>query len=143
MYTAEKTARKEIEERGKIQETIRMALAMKKEKEIKKAATLARAEKAGLMASSISKFNSELRKDEMATEEISGKKRTREEKELQEAKRERDQLRYQQKREIERDRRMEVAGKKKTKNQRDEDRDISEKIALGQAQPTSRDAMFD
>ena len=47
-----------------------MALAMKKEKEIKKAATLARAEKAGLMASSISKFNSELRKDEMATEEI-------------------------------------------------------------------------
>lgn len=143
MYTAEKTARKEIEERGKIQETIRMALAMKKEKEIKKAATLARAEKAGLMASSISKFNSELRKDEMATEEISGKKRTREEKELEEAKRERDQLRYQQKREIERDRRMEVAGKKKTKNQRDEDRDISEKIALGQAQPTSRDAMFD
>lgn len=71
-----------------------MALAMKKEKEIKKAATLARAEKAGLMASSISKFNSELRKDEMATEEISGKKRTREEKELEEAKRERDQLRY-------------------------------------------------
>ena len=38
---------------------------------------------------------------------------------------------------------MEVAGKKKSKGLRDEDRDISEKIALGQAQPTSRDAMFD
>lgn len=38
---------------------------------------------------------------------------------------------------------MEAAGKKKTKNARDEDRDISEKIALGQAQPTSRDALFD
>ena len=71
-----------------------MALAMKKEQQIKEAATLARAEKAGLMASSISQFNSELRKtrgDE--TEDISGKKRTAEEKELEEAKRERDALR--------------------------------------------------
>jgi len=92
---------------------------------------LARAEKAGLMASSISKFNSELRKD---TEDVvSGKKRSREEKELEEAKKERDALRYQRKREIERDRRMEVAGKKKSKTTRDEERDISEKIALGQA----------
>eukprot|EP00347_Sterkiella_histriomuscorum_P004365 403360736 len=140
LYTAEKQARKEVEERSKIQETIKMALAMKKEKEIKQAATLARAEKAGLMASSISKFNSELRKD---TEDISGKKRSREEKDLEEAKKERDDLRYQRKREIERDRRMEVAGKKKSKTTRDEERDISEKIALGQAQPTSREAMFD
>lgn len=116
-----------------------MALAMKKEKEIKQAATLARAEKAGLMASSISKFNSELRRDGadrgapgMSTEDIiAGKKRPREEKELEEAKRERDELRYQRKREIERDRRMEVAGKKKSKTTRDEERDISEKIALG------------
>lgn len=38
---------------------------------------------------------------------------------------------------------MEVAGKKKDKSTRDEDRDISEKIALGQAQPTSREANFD
>ena len=38
---------------------------------------------------------------------------------------------------------MEVAGKKKTKDARDDERDISEKIALGQAQPTSKDAMFD
>lgn len=117
-----------------------MALAMKKEKEIREAATLARAEKAGLMASSISKFNSELRKD---TEDLSGKRRAREERDLEEAKRERDALRHQRKREIERDRRMEVAGKKKSKTARDEERDISEKIALGQAQPTSREAMFD
>jgi hypothetical protein len=38
-------------------------MAAKREREIREAATLARAEKAGLMASSISKFNSELRKD--------------------------------------------------------------------------------
>ena len=69
-----------------------MALAMKKEKEIKQAATLARAEKAGLMASSISKFNSELRKGGGdATEDIiTGKKRSREDRELEEAKKERD-----------------------------------------------------
>ena len=92
-----------------------MAMAMKKEKEIKKAATLARAEKAGIMASSISKFNSELRKDE-PTDDVHGKKRTMADREIEEAKRERDNLRYQMKREIERDRRMEVAGKKKSKN---------------------------
>lgn len=103
LYIAEKQARKEVEERAKVQETIKMALAMKKEKEIKQAATLARAEKAGLMASSISKFNSELRRDGaerggatgLTTEDImTGKKRSREEKELEEAKRERDELRY-------------------------------------------------
>lgn len=38
---------------------------------------------------------------------------------------------------------MERAGLKKSKTERDQDRDISEKIALGQAQPTSREAMFD
>jgi SNW domain-containing protein 1 len=123
-----------------------MALAAKKEREIREAATLARAEKAGLMASSISKFNSELRKEGAPSERdeapsssardtdfYSGKKRSREERELEEAKKERDAIRHQRKREIERDRRMEVAGKKNSKSTRDEERDISEKIALGQA----------
>jgi len=113
---------------------------LKKEREIREAATLARAEKAGLMASSISKFNSEIRKDSSSdaseirrtdTEDYTGKKRSREERELEEAKKERDALRHQRKREIERDRRMEVAGKKNSKSLRDDERDISEKIALG------------
>ena len=39
-----------------------MAQALKREEKIKQAATLARAEKEGLMASSFSKLNSELRK---------------------------------------------------------------------------------
>jgi SNW domain-containing protein 1 len=56
---------------------------------------------------------------------------------------EREQLRYQRKREIERERRMEVAGKRQDKEGRDQTRDISEKIALGQAQPSSKDALFD
>lgn len=46
-------------------------------------------------------------------------------------------------REIERDQRLELAGKK-NKRGREEDRDVSERIALGQAaQPTSSEAMFD
>ena len=54
---------------------------------------------------------------------------------------ERDKIRYERKRDIERDRRLEVAGKKAEKMGRE--RDISEKIALGQAQPSSKDQMFD
>lgn len=46
------------------------------------------------MASSLSKFNSELRKDTEDYNHISGKKRSREEKELEEAKKERDALRH-------------------------------------------------
>merc|ERR1719162_109809 len=46
-------------------------------------------------------------------------------------------------REIERDQRLELAGKKNIKG-RDEDRDISERIALGQvSQPTSQEAQYD
>jgi SNW domain-containing protein 1 len=100
MYAAEKQARKEVEERNKVQETIKMALAAKKEREIREAATLVRAEKAGMVASSISKFNSELRKDgesehgSRRDSEYTGKKRSREERELEEAKKERDALRH-------------------------------------------------
>jgi SNW domain-containing protein 1 len=40
------------------------------------------------------------------------------------------------KRELESEQRLEYAGKTKAKVVRDKERDISEKIALGQAQPT-------
>lgn len=92
------------------------------------------------MASSLSQFNSEARKDQSV--DIIGK-RSGTEQNLAEAKRERDAIRYNRKREIERDRRIEVAGNKKAKTSRDMDRDVSEKIALGQAQPTSKEAQFD
>ena len=60
---------------------------------------------------------------------------------MDEALRARNELRAQRKREIERSMRMEAAGKKEDK--RDQERDVSEKIALGQAQPMSKDSMFD
>ena len=63
---------------------------------------------------------------------------------MDEAKRERDEIRRTLRKENERNRRREVAGKNRTKEERDRDRDISEKIALGQAQPTTtRDALYD
>ncbi|EFA85880.1 nuclear receptor coactivator NC0A-62 [Heterostelium album PN500] len=56
---------------------------------------------------------------------------------------ERDRIRLEKKREREREYRMEAAGKKSKMN-RDGDRDISEKIALGQVQATrSEDSIFD
>ena len=72
-----------------------------------------------------------------------GSKRTYKESESEREVRERDAIRSQRRREIIREDRMQRAGLKKTKGERDQDRDISEKIALGQAQPTSREAMFD
>ena len=124
---------------------------MKREEKIKQAATLARAEKEGLMASSFSKLNSEIRhKDEDADESglpLAGKKRPHkdvvEDERSQQEKKERDEIRRLLRKENERTRRREQAGLNKTKNERDADRDISEKIALGQAQPTTRDVMFD
>jgi SNW domain-containing protein 1 len=56
---------------------------------------------------------------------------------------ERNNLRNIRKKEIENQRKMEVSGKRNKINPRDEDRDISEKIALGQAQPSGRDSMID
>ena len=124
---------------------------MKREEKIKQAATLARAEKEGLMASSFSKLNSEIRhKEEDPSDSIAqaGRKRGHRELEEQEQqdreKKERDEIRRLLRKENERTRRREQAGLgNKTKNERDADRDISEKIALGQAQPTTKDVMFD
>ena len=139
LYAAERQARKEAEERNQIQHTIQVAQAMKREEKIKQAATLARAEKEGLMASTFSKLNSELRRaDDPDDDErlpAIGQKRSRKEKEADvkadAEKKEKDEIRRLIRKENERNRRREQAGLKKTKNERDADRDISEKIALG------------
>ena len=65
--------------------------------------------------------------------ELGSKRNRREVEELEEAKKERDEIRRMMRKENERTRRREQAGKNKTKSERDGDRDISEKIALGQA----------
>lgn len=101
------------------------------------------------MASTFSKLNSEIRHNREAESKLTerrddddgspkrladiGKKRHDREDEMEEAKRERDEIRRMLRKENERNRRREQAGLGKSKNERDQDRDISEKIALGQA----------
>ena len=140
LLLAELQARKEVEERNKIKQSHQMLMEIRKEKQIQKDATLARAEKNKLVASSISQLKSELRSSD---NDISQRKRDVKDREKEEARRERDALRRQTRKEIERQRRLEVAGKQDKINPRDDGRDISEKIALGQAQPTSKEMMFD
>lgn len=102
---------------------------MKREEKIKQAATLARAEKEGLMASSFSKLNSEIRRDgEDGSDGEDGKlpnvgKRSRKDRDYDEKrdveKKERDEIRRLLRKENERNRRREQAGLNKTKNERD------------------------
>lgn len=139
---AEIQARKEVEERNKIKQSHHMLMEIRKEKQIQKDAAAAREDKNKLQMSAISQLKSE-RRDNFGSEGIAGRKRDKEEQERQEAMRERDALRKQVRRDVVRQRRMEVAGKQDKDNPRDQERDVSEKIALGQAQPTSKEMMFD
>jgi SNW domain-containing protein 1 len=131
-YIAEKQARKEIEERNKIQKTITYKEFLKQEEKMRDAAALARAEKTKILQTEEEEGDEGRKHKAPLTEEE------------EEAKKERDTFRYINKREQERDRRLDAARNKKSKSARDADRDISEKIALGQAQPTvSKESMYD
>ena len=148
MYAAERQARKETEQRNQLARTYSAAQALQREEAIRKAATLARAEKDGLVASSFSKLNEGIREKKKGEDSpTTGKKRSRKERDNErqedDERRERDEIRRLIRKENERERRREAAGMNKTKNERDADRDISEKIALGQAQPTVKDVMYD
>lgn len=89
------------------------------------------------MASTFSKLNSELRHvqercdDEKEKEALTFGAKVEGQDDDEEAKRERDEIRRMLRKENERNRRREQAGLHKTKGERDQDRDISEKIALG------------
>lgn len=139
LYMTEKQARKEIEERNKIQESIKMVDTLKKEQELKEAAREARQKKLAMAVSNISSVNTTKTEE---TEIMLGNKR-RVDEDLEAMKMERNNLRNIRKKEIENQRRIELSGKRIKANPRDEDRDISETIALGQAQPTGRDFMID
>lgn len=142
MYTAEKEARKEIEERNKVRTNIELVGTMREEENLRNAAAKAREEKLKIMASNISSvaYTDRIRgRDEVG---VHGKRRHDEEG-LEAAQRERDAIRQQKRYEIRRDQRMETAQKKKAKVTKDGEREITEKIALGVAQPTSKETMYD
>jgi len=133
-HIVERQARKEIEERNKIQKTMAYKEYLKQEDKMREAAALAREEKNRILESSA------------APEEDAGKRKEAYplDEEEEQAKKERDMFRYINRREQERDLRLEIARSKKSKTARDAERDISEKIALGQAQPTvSKEGLYD
>jgi len=134
-YIVERKARQEIEDRNKIQKTMAYKEYLKQEERMREAAANARVEKIKIQESNAA----------WGDDDNKGKRRNPYvEPEEDEGKKERDMFRYINKREIERDRRLEVARSKKSKSVRDGERDISEKIALGQAQPTAtQETMYD
>uniref|UniRef100_A0A7S3GK73 SKI-interacting protein SKIP SNW domain-containing protein n=1 Tax=Palpitomonas bilix TaxID=652834 RepID=A0A7S3GK73_9EUKA len=119
LYMAEKNSRMEVEARAKLQKAKAVKEREKMDERMREAAADARAMRAGLSAAA-----------------------TRDEDESEaESRRDRDKIREERRRERERDFRLEQAGKK-TKYSRDNQRDISEKIALGQAKGTGGGEML-
>lgn len=109
IYQAERNAREAVKAREELQKKILLKEGQMYEKKMQDIAAQARMERAQLLK----------------MEKLGKRERSPEE---------RDNLRYERSKEIDRERRIEVA-KKKGRN-RTEEREISEKIALGQARPT-------
>lgn len=116
LYIADRKAREAVEMRAQLEKKMAQKEKEKKEEHLRKLAQKAREERAGIKT--VSKN----------TEEA-----------------ERDGLRYDRQKDRERDRRIsKAAPDKRSKLQRDKDRDISEKIALGMPSAgTSQEAMHD
>ena len=133
----EKNVRKEIEERNKIAQSIQIAAAMKKEKELKEAAKQARMERKSYTNKNSTNNNSSMvysldtsdilnNKEEEGNYLLKNKRERSKDKEEKERK-ERNELREIRKKEIEYERRLELI-----KRYEKEGRDINDKILLGQ-----------
>eukprot|EP00928_Gymnodinium_smaydae_P032674 TRINITY_DN23600_c0_g1_i1.p1 TRINITY_DN23600_c0_g1~~TRINITY_DN23600_c0_g1_i1.p1 ORF type:complete len:560 (+),score=155.31 TRINITY_DN23600_c0_g1_i1:185-1864(+) len=122
LYLAERKAREEIKIRNEMIKHKRIREEEVREQQLRELAAQARQQRADLT--------------QQAQVEGEGDREAEERKQRMEVLNDR-------RREIERDQRLELAGKKNKKG-RDEERDVSERIALGQAaQPTSQEAQYD
>jgi SNW domain-containing protein 1 len=119
LYIAERNAREEVEKRAHIQKKLAAKDKERKEDELRELAQRAREERA------VAPPPAQL--EELDREEVA----------------ERDELRHERKRERERERRLENKDGKRSKMTRDAERDVSERIALGQAVPNSTETLFD
>jgi SNW domain-containing protein 1 len=131
LFVAERVARKEIESRAKVLRTLSQRKKEAKEEELRKLAAQARAA-GGRVAEA---------EDEDQPAADGGDK----EADI-EARAEREELRRETQRDIKRNMRMEKRVKDKdgkTKPRQERERDVSEKIALGQKVQKTQDALFD
>jgi SNW domain-containing protein 1 len=120
LYIAERRAREEVARRAAIARQIMVNEKTEQEETLRRLAEEARKGKATEM---------EMEEEDLDEDDV-------------EAKKERDELRYERKRERDRKRHLDnYQGKKKLKT--DDDRDVSEKVALGEAPTASADTMFD
>ena len=129
MFIAEKQARREIDERNQIQQSISYNDYLRREDDLRQKAKEAKEEKEKIL------------REHMDSERGHGEEKLTDEERKEMRKRE--VMRYVLKREQEAEVRAARAGINKNKLLRDADRDISEKVALGQAQPTLTDSLID
>ncbi|KAL6221865.1 hypothetical protein ACLB2K_005257 [Fragaria x ananassa] len=142
LYVAEQKARDAVELRSKVQREMMQKEKDRKEQELRALAQKARSERTGAapppsfpMPSERAGMDTDRRGDydRSREKEMDYPKETREEKEQR---LQREKIREERRRERERERRLEAkdaAMGKKSKITRDRDRDVSEKVALGQA----------
>jgi len=125
LYIAERSAREEVEKRADIQKRLAAKDKERKEDELRNLAMRAREERAAAPPP-----------PPLPAGDASGDEEERDV-------RERDELRQERKRERERERRLENKDGKRSKMTRDAERDVSERIALGQAVPSSTETLYD
>jgi SNW domain-containing protein 1 len=153
LFIAERNAREAVSHRNRIRETLARNKIQQKEDLLRQIAEQTREERTQALQAARSASTSPSRRSE-SPESSSPHERRHDEDEDQSppeanedrslsAKEKRDMIRKERERERERDRRMEAMGKK-TKAMRDAERDVSEKVALGQkAPPTRKETQYD
>lgn len=129
LYIAERAAREEIRVRNELVKHKKEQEELLREQQLRDLAAKARAERTSVLNKKDVTLSSNA---SSADNFLSNDKEVEKRMEIEQNRR----------REIERDIRLERAGKK-SKLSRDEGRDISERIALGQAQPTAQESLFD
>lgn len=168
LFIAERNAREAVSHRNRIRETLARNKIQQKEDLLRQIAEQTREERTHALEAARSASNSPSRRsespesvkrersrgdisspgggrgsDEEDDDEIERSPEKDNEDRSLSAKEKRDMIRKERERERERERRMEAMGKK-TKAMRDAERDISEKVALGQkAPPTRKETQYD
>lgn len=151
---AERKAREEVNMRASVQKKLAMKQKEQKESELRDLASKARMERSGIQVDDPTASRSDHYGPSSSSRSARSRSRSRSRSRYSDrddadddarGRRERDAIRRERKKERERELRMEKLGKK-GKLARDDDRDVSEKIALGQLQGAGKlsgDALFD
>jgi SNW domain-containing protein 1 len=130
LYIADRKAREAVEMRSQMERKIAQKEKEKKEDHLRQLAQKAREERAGIKSGAISSSGAQNNANDSPDEEV----------------REREQIRFDRHKERQRDRNLQrAAPEKRTRLERQRERDISEQIALGIANPrtNSSEVQFD